>query len=61
MTRRPAGRARDRRDGPDDNFGATYYDARNEAIRRGDRTAARRASASPDPGRPGREQGQLGG
>jgi Clp amino terminal domain, pathogenicity island component len=38
MTRRPAGRARDRRDGPDDNFGAAYYDARNEAIRRGDRT-----------------------
>ena len=37
-TRRPGSRARDRRHGPDDNFGATYYDARNEAIRRGDRT-----------------------
>jgi Clp amino terminal domain, pathogenicity island component len=28
----------DRRHGPDDSFGGTYYDARNEAIRRGDRT-----------------------
>ena len=37
-TRRPAGRAGVRRDGPDDNFGGAYYDARNEAIRRGDRT-----------------------
>jgi hypothetical protein len=31
-------KARDQRYGPDYNFGATYYDARNEAIRRGDRT-----------------------
>jgi len=31
-------KARDRRYGPDYNFGATYYDARDEAIRRGDRT-----------------------
>ena len=42
MIRRPAqqraARARDRRYGPDDHFGATYYDARNEAVRRGDRT-----------------------
>lgn len=30
--------ARDQRYGPDYNFGATYYDARDEAIRRGDRT-----------------------
>jgi Clp amino terminal domain, pathogenicity island component len=37
-TGRPAGRAGDRRHGPDDNFGGAYYDARNEAIRRGDRT-----------------------
>ena len=37
-TRRPAARVRDRRHGPDDNFGGAYYDARNEAIRRGDRT-----------------------
>ena len=34
---RPA-KARDQRYGPDYNFGATYYDARNEAVRRGDRT-----------------------
>jgi hypothetical protein len=33
-----AARARDQRYGPGYNFGATYYDARNEAIRRGDRT-----------------------
>ena len=33
-----AAKARDQRYGPDYNFGATYYDARNEAIRRGDRT-----------------------
>ena len=42
MIRRPgqqrAAQARDQRYGPDYNFGATYYDARNEAIRRGDRT-----------------------
>ena len=31
-------KARDQRYGSDYNFGATYYDARNEAIRRGDRT-----------------------
>ena len=31
-------KARDQRYGPDYNFGATYYDARDEAIRRGDRT-----------------------
>ena len=37
-TGRPARRARDRRHGPDDSFGGAYYDARNEAIRRGDRT-----------------------
>lgn len=30
-------KARDQRYGPDYNFGATYYDARDEAIRRGDR------------------------
>ncbi len=29
---------RDQRYGRDDNFGAAYYDARDEAIRRGDRT-----------------------
>jgi ATP-dependent Clp protease ATP-binding subunit ClpA len=28
----------DQRSGSDDNFGAAYYDARDEAIRRGDRT-----------------------
>jgi hypothetical protein len=33
-----AAKARDRRYGPDYNVGATYYDARDEAIRRGDRT-----------------------
>jgi len=33
-----AARARDQRYGPDYTFGATYYDARDEAIRRGDRT-----------------------
>jgi hypothetical protein len=33
-----AAKARDQGYGPDYNFGATYYDARNEAIRRGDRT-----------------------
>jgi len=33
-----AAKARDQRYGPDYNFGATYYDARDEAIRRGDRT-----------------------
>jgi hypothetical protein len=33
-----AAKGRDQRYGPDYNFGATYYDARNEAIRRGDRT-----------------------
>jgi len=42
MIRRLAGqraaKARDQRYGPDYNFGATYYDARDEAIRRGDRT-----------------------
>lgn len=31
-------KAKDQRYGPEYNFGATYYDARNEAIRRGDRT-----------------------
>jgi Clp amino terminal domain, pathogenicity island component len=31
-------KARDQRYGPDYNFGATYYDARDEAARRGDRT-----------------------
>jgi len=31
-------KAKDRRFGDDYNFGATYYDARDEAIRRGDRT-----------------------
>jgi hypothetical protein len=36
--RQRAAKARDQRYGPDDSFGATYYDARNEAIRRGDRT-----------------------
>jgi len=30
-------KARDRRYGPDYNVGATYYDARDEAVRRGDR------------------------
>ncbi len=33
-----AAKARDQRYGPDYNVGATYYDARDEAIRRGDRT-----------------------
>jgi Clp amino terminal domain, pathogenicity island component len=33
-----AAQARDQRYGPDYTFGATYYDARDEAIRRGDRT-----------------------
>jgi hypothetical protein len=33
-----AAKAQDRRYGPDYTIGATYYDARNEAIRRGDRT-----------------------
>ncbi len=33
-----AAKARDQRYGPDYNFGATYYDARDEAIRRGDHT-----------------------
>ena len=33
-----AEKARDQRYGPDYNFGATYYDARDEAVRRGDRT-----------------------
>jgi hypothetical protein len=41
MIRRLAGqraaKARDQRYGPDYNFGATYYDARDEATRRGDR------------------------
>jgi hypothetical protein len=41
MIRRLAGqraaKARDERYGPDYNFGATYYDARDEAVRRGDR------------------------
>jgi hypothetical protein len=32
------GRAQDQRYGDQYNFGATYYDARDEAIRRGDRT-----------------------
>jgi hypothetical protein len=31
-------KTRDQRYGPDYTFGATYYDARDEAIRRGDRT-----------------------
>ena len=31
-------KAKDQRYGPEYNFGATYYDARDEAIRRGDRT-----------------------
>jgi hypothetical protein len=33
-----AAKAKDQRYGADYNFGATYYDARDEAIRRGDRT-----------------------
>jgi hypothetical protein len=33
-----AANAADQRTGPEYDFGATYYDARNEAIRRGDRT-----------------------
>ena len=33
-----ATKAGDQRYGPEYDFGATYYDARNEAIRRGDRT-----------------------
>jgi ATP-dependent Clp protease ATP-binding subunit ClpA len=33
-----AAKARDQRYGPDYNFGATYYDARDEAVRCGDRT-----------------------
>jgi Clp amino terminal domain, pathogenicity island component len=38
LAQQRAAKAGDQRYGPDDNFGATYYDARNEAIRRGDRT-----------------------
>jgi len=38
LAQQRAAKARDQRYGPDYNFGATYYDARNEAIRRGDRT-----------------------
>jgi hypothetical protein len=38
LARQRLARARDQRDGPGDNFGAAYYDARDEAIRRGDRT-----------------------
>lgn len=42
MIRRPAeqreAKAREQRYGPGYNFGATYYDARDEAVRRGDRT-----------------------
>jgi hypothetical protein len=33
-----AAKARDQRYGPGYNFGATYYDGRDEAVRRGDRT-----------------------
>jgi hypothetical protein len=38
LTEQRIARARDQRYGPGDNFGATYYDARDEALRRGDRT-----------------------
>ena len=38
LARQRAAQARDQRYGPDYTFGATYYDARDEAIRRGDRT-----------------------
>ncbi len=38
LAQQRAAKARDQRYGPDYNFGATYYDARDEAIRRGDRT-----------------------
>src|SRR6266702_1818632 len=38
MEERCVAKARDQRYGPQYNFGATYYDARDEAIRRGDRT-----------------------
>ena len=38
LTEHRVAKARDQRYGPGYNFGATYYDARDEAIRRGDRT-----------------------
>ena len=38
LTGQRAAKARDQRYGPEYNFGATYYDARDEAVRRGDRT-----------------------
>jgi Clp amino terminal domain, pathogenicity island component len=38
LAQQRAAKARDQRYGPDYTFGATYYDARDEAIRRGDRT-----------------------
>ena len=38
LTEHRVAKARDQRYGPEYNFGATYYDARDEAIRRGDRT-----------------------
>jgi hypothetical protein len=37
LAERRVAKARDQRYGPEYNFGATYYDARDEAIRRGDR------------------------
>lgn len=37
LTGHRVAKVRDQRYGPRYNFGATYYDARDEAIRRGDR------------------------
>jgi hypothetical protein len=37
MMEQRVAKARDQRYGPDYNFGATYFDARDEAVRRGDR------------------------
>jgi hypothetical protein len=38
LVERTVTKARDQRYGPEYNFGATYLDARDEAVRRGDRT-----------------------
>ena len=38
LTEQRAAKAKDHRYGPGYSIGATYYDARDEAIRRGDRT-----------------------
>jgi Clp amino terminal domain, pathogenicity island component len=38
MVEKRAAKAKDQRFGPEYNFGATYFDARDEAVRRGDRS-----------------------